>query len=146
MGYLPGARSRCCWQTPSPLRTHGPSGHQTQSVRLSCRNPSLCARLRSARPLAVDCPRCRKEHCRRYTSQWLVPRSVPTHFLATPLATSREDPSDRPSMAGSKDSSDVSPSNNIESTMETLRLKISRSLRTQGAADKEVQAKFLANF
>jgi hypothetical protein len=43
-------------------------------------------------------------------------RSTPTHFLATPLKTSREDLSDRPSMAGSKDSSDVSPNNIIEHT------------------------------
>jgi hypothetical protein len=40
--------------------------------------------------------------------------------LATPLGTRREDPSDRPSMAGSKDYSDVSLNNIIESIMETL--------------------------
>jgi hypothetical protein len=43
-----------------------------------------------------------------------------TYFLATPLGTTHLDLSNRPSMAGSRDSSDVSPSNIIEPTWETL--------------------------
>jgi hypothetical protein len=49
-----------------------------------------------------------------------VPRSVSTHFLATLLGKSCEDLSDRPSMAGLKDSSDVSLSNITEPAWETL--------------------------
>jgi hypothetical protein len=44
----------------------------------------------------------------------------PTHFLVTPLRTSHIDLSDQPSLAGSRDNSDVSPSNIIEPTWETL--------------------------
>jgi hypothetical protein len=43
-----------------------------------------------------------------------------TYFLATPLGTTHIDLSNRPSMAGSKDSSEVSTSNIIEPTWETL--------------------------
>jgi hypothetical protein len=45
---------------------------------------------------------------------------VSTYFLATPLEKTNIDSSNRPSMAGSRDSSDISPSNIIEPTWETL--------------------------
>jgi hypothetical protein len=45
---------------------------------------------------------------------------VSTYFLATPLGKTRLDTSNWPSMAGSRDSSEVSPSNIIEPTWETL--------------------------
>jgi hypothetical protein len=41
-------------------------------------------------------------------------------LLATPLGKTNIDSSNRPSMAGSRDSSDISPSNIIEPTWETL--------------------------
>jgi hypothetical protein len=43
-----------------------------------------------------------------------------TYFLATPLGTARLDLSNRPSMAGSRDSFEVSPNNIIEPTWDTL--------------------------
>jgi hypothetical protein len=73
--------------------------------------------------------------------------STPTHFLATPLGNSREDLSDWPSMAGSKDSSDVSPSNIIEPTWETLPVKEQLEFEEhQEQLIKVAKAKFLANF
>jgi hypothetical protein len=101
-----GELRRLCTRADRPATRHGPF----------CRNPSSCTSSLTVRPSVADRPRLRREHCRRY----LVPRSEPTQFLATPLVTSREDLSDRPSMASSKDSSDVSPSNNIDPTWETL--------------------------
>jgi hypothetical protein len=47
-------------------------------------------------------------------------KKASTYFLATPLGTTHIDLSNRPSMAGSKDSSEVSTSNIITSTWETL--------------------------
>jgi hypothetical protein len=121
-GSLPGARSRCCWQTLSPLSTCGRSDHQARTIRLIGRNPSLCARSRLSDPrswtiLAYTESTATGTH----RSDWHP--STPTHFLTTPLGTSREELSDGPSMHGSKDSSDVSPSNIIELTMETLSVE-----------------------
>jgi hypothetical protein len=67
--------------------------------------------------------------------------------LATPLVTSREDLSDQPSMAGSNDSSDVSPNNIIEPTWETLSAEEQLEFEEhQEQLIKEAKAKFLANF
>jgi hypothetical protein len=71
MGSLPGARLRRRRRTPPPLRTRGPSGP-------SGREPEPCARSRTVRPLAADCPRLCREHHRRFSTQWLVPGSAPT--------------------------------------------------------------------
>jgi hypothetical protein len=72
---------------------------------------------------------------------------VPTHFLETPLGKSRADLSDRPSMAGSKDSYDVSTSNIIEPTWETLSAEEQLEFEEhQEQLIKEAKAKFLANF
>jgi hypothetical protein len=50
-----------------------------------------------ARVLCPDLVRAAaEEHRRWYASQCLAPGSVPTHFLATSLGTSREDLSDCP--------------------------------------------------
>jgi hypothetical protein len=71
---------------------------------------------------------------------------VPTHFLATPLGRAHIDPSDRPSMAGSRDNSDVSPSNTIEPTWETL--PVDEQLQFEVHKEQliqEAKAKFLAN-
>jgi hypothetical protein len=60
---------------------------------------------------------------------------------------SREDLSDWPLMFGSKDSSDVSPSNIIESTWETLMTEEQLEFEEhQEKLIKEAKAKFLANF
>jgi hypothetical protein len=60
---------------------------------------------------------------------------------------SREDLSDWPSMFGSKDSSDVSPSNIIEPTWETLMIEEQLEFEEhQEKLIKEAKAKFLANF
>jgi hypothetical protein len=72
---------------------------------------------------------------------------VPTHSLATPLGTSHADLSDRPSMAGSKDSFDISPSNIIKPTWETLLAEEQLEFEEhQEQLIKEAKAKFLANF
>jgi hypothetical protein len=65
----------------------------------------------------------------------------------TPLGKSREELSDRPSMVGSKDSSDVSPNNIIEPTMETLPAEDQQEFEEhKEQLIKKVHAKFLANF
>jgi hypothetical protein len=72
---------------------------------------------------------------------------VSTYFLATPLGTTRLDPSNRPSMAGSRDSSKVSPSNIVEPTWETL--SADEQLQFEEHKEQliqEARAKFLANF
>jgi hypothetical protein len=73
--------------------------------------------------------------------------SVPTHFLVTPLGTSHEDLLDRSSMAGSKDSFDVSPTNIIESTRETLPAE--EQLEFEEHQEQLImgrKAKFMTNF
>jgi hypothetical protein len=68
-------------------------------------------------------------------------------LLATPLGTTYIDPSNRPSMAGSRDSSVVSPSNIIEPTLETL--PADEQLQFEEHKEQliqEAKAKFLANF
>jgi hypothetical protein len=72
---------------------------------------------------------------------------VPTYFLATPLRKTHIDLSNRPSMAGSKDSSEVSTSNIIEPTWETL--PADEQLQFEEHKEQMIQeakAKFLANF
>jgi hypothetical protein len=74
-------------------------------------------------------------------------KKVSTYFLATPPGTTRLDPSNRPSMAGSRDSSEVSPSNIIESTWETL--PANEQLQFEEHKEQliqEARAKFLPNF
>jgi hypothetical protein len=68
-------------------------------------------------------------------------------FLVTPLGKSREDLLDRPSMADSKDSSNVSYNKIIEPTMETLSAEDQQEF--EGHKEqwiKEAQVKFLASF
>jgi hypothetical protein len=75
------------------------------------------------------------------------PKKVSTYFLATPLGNTRLDPSNRSSMAGSRDSSEVSPSNIIEPTWETL--PADEQLQFEEHKEQliqEARAKFLANF
>jgi hypothetical protein len=72
---------------------------------------------------------------------------VSTYFLATPLGKTHSDSSNRPSMAGSRDSSEVSPSNIIEPTWETL--PADEQLHFEEHKEQMIQeakAKFLANF
>jgi hypothetical protein len=72
---------------------------------------------------------------------------VSTYFLATPLGTTHLDLSNRPSMASSRDSSEVSPSNIIELTWETL--PADEQLQFEEHKEQliqEAKAKFLANF
>jgi hypothetical protein len=67
--------------------------------------------------------------------------------LVTPLGTPRAHLLDRPSMAGLKDSSDVSTSNIIEPTWETLSAKEQIEFEEhQEQLIKEAKVKFLANF
>jgi hypothetical protein len=47
-------------------------------------------------------------------------KKASTYFLATLLGKTNTESSNRPSMAGSRDSSDISPSNIIEPTWDTL--------------------------
>jgi hypothetical protein len=66
--------------------------------------------------------------------------------LATPLGTTHLDPSNRPSMVGSRDSSEVSPSNIIEPTCEIL--PADEQLQFEEHKEQliqETKAKFLAN-
>jgi hypothetical protein len=72
---------------------------------------------------------------------------VSTYFLATPLGKTQLDPSNRPSLAGSRDSSEVSPNNIIEPTWETLLAE--KQLQFEEHKEQliqEARAKFLANF
>jgi hypothetical protein len=128
-GFLSGARSKCYWRILPPLRIRGSFSHQARAVRLVDRNPSHCVRSWTVWLSAADCLWYFREHRRRYTLQWLAPSSVSTYFLATPLGISREDLSDRPSMFGSKDSSDISPSNIIEPTIKTLSAEDQREFK-----------------
>jgi hypothetical protein len=67
--------------------------------------------------------------------------------LVAPLGTTHLDLSNRPSMAGSRDSSEVSPSNIIEPTWETL--SVDKQLKFEEHKEQliqEAKAKFLANF
>jgi hypothetical protein len=67
--------------------------------------------------------------------------------LVTPLGTLRADLSDRPSMAGSKGSSDVSTNNIIEPTWETLSAEEQLVFEEhQEQLIKEAKAKLLPNF
>jgi hypothetical protein len=75
------------------------------------------------------------------------PKKVSTYFLATPLGTTHLDSSNRPSMAGSRDSSEVSPNNIIEPTWETL--PADEQLQFEEHKEQliqEAKAKFLAIF
>jgi hypothetical protein len=75
------------------------------------------------------------------------PKKVSTYFFATPLGTTHLDSSNRPSMAGSRDSSEVSPNNIIEPTWETL--PADEQLQFEEHKEQliqEAKAKFLANF
>jgi hypothetical protein len=79
-------------------------------------------------------------------SDWR-PKKVSTYFLATPLGKTHLDPSNRPSLAGSRDSSEVSPSNIIELTWETL--PADEQLQFEEHKEQliqEARTKFLANF
>jgi hypothetical protein len=79
-------------------------------------------------------------------SDWR-PKKVPTYFLATPLGTTHLDPSNWPSMTGSRDSSEVSPNNIIEPPWETL--PADEQLQFEEHKEQliqEAKAKFLANF
>jgi hypothetical protein len=72
---------------------------------------------------------------------------VSTYFLATPLGTTHLDPSNQPSIAGSRDSSEVSPSNIIDPTWEIL--SVDEHLQFEEHKEQliqEARAKFLANF
>jgi hypothetical protein len=74
-------------------------------------------------------------------------KKVSTYFLATLLGTTHLDPSNRRSMVGSRDSSEVSPSNIIEPTWETL--PADEQLQFEEHKEQliqEAKAKFLANF
>jgi hypothetical protein len=79
-------------------------------------------------------------------SVWRSKRAS-TYFLATLLGTIDIDSSNRPSMAGSRDSSDISPSNIIEPTWETL--STDEQLQFEEHKEQMIQEakeKFLANF
>jgi hypothetical protein len=68
-------------------------------------------------------------------------------LLKTPLGTTHIDSSNQPLMAGSKDSSDISPNNIIEPTWETL--SADKQLQFEEHKEQLVQeekARFLANF
>jgi hypothetical protein len=72
---------------------------------------------------------------------------VSTYFLVTPLGKTNIDSSNQPSMASSRDSSDISPSNIIEPTWETL--PADEQLQFEEHKEQMIQeakAKFLANF
>jgi hypothetical protein len=79
-------------------------------------------------------------------SDWRLDRRQHT-FLATPLGTAHIDLSDRPSMASSRDNSDVSSSNIIKPTWETL--PADEQLQFEEHKEQliqEAKEKFLANF
>jgi hypothetical protein len=74
-------------------------------------------------------------------------KKASTFFMVTPLGTTNTDSSNRPSMAGSRDSSDISPSNIIEPTWETLPAE--EQLQFEEHKEQiiqEAKTKFLANF
>jgi hypothetical protein len=72
---------------------------------------------------------------------------VSTYFLAAPLGKANIDTSNRPSMAGSKDSSEVFTSNIITPTWETLPTEEQLMFEErQEQLIQEAKAKFLADF
>jgi hypothetical protein len=74
-------------------------------------------------------------------------KKVSTYFLAIPLGKTHIDLSNRPSMAGSKDSSKVSTSNIITPTWETLPIEEQLLFEErQEQLIQEAKAKFLADF
>jgi hypothetical protein len=77
----------------------------------------------------------------------LAPQKGTNTLLATPLGKAHKDSSNRPSIAGSRDSSDISPNNIIEPTWETL--PADEQLQFEEHKEQliqEAKAKFLANF
>jgi hypothetical protein len=110
----------------------GPSGRQAGTLA-SCQ--------------AADRPPLRREHRRWFVLSNWRPKKVPTYFLATPLGRTYLDSSIRLSMASSRDSSEVSPSNIIEPTWETL--PADEHLQFEEHKEQliqEAKAKFLVNF
>jgi hypothetical protein len=108
---------------PSPAPGHRPSGPWPRTVR-------ACAESTAAGSHAV-----------------IGAQKGTNTLLATPLGKTHINPSDRSSMAGSRDSSDVSPSNIIEPTWETL--PADEQLQFEEHKEQliqEAKAKFLANF
>jgi hypothetical protein len=74
-------------------------------------------------------------------------KKASTYFLATPLGTTHIDLSNRPSMAGSKDSSEVSTSNIITPTWETLPAEEQLLFEErQEQLIQEAKAKYLSDF
>jgi hypothetical protein len=65
---------------------------------------------------AADRPPLCREHRRWFVLSDWHPKKVSIYFLATPLGTTHLDLSKQPSMASSRDSSEVSSSNIIEPT------------------------------
>ena len=123
---------------PAPGR--GPSSRQAGNL-------SPCARSRTVRPQAADRPRLTREHRRRFFLSIWRSQKASTYFLATPLGTTNIDASNRPAMASSRDSSDISPSNIIKPTWETL--PADEQLQFEEHKERMIQeakAKFLANF
>jgi hypothetical protein len=77
----------------------------------------------------------------------LTPEKGVNILLATPLGKTYIDSSNRASMAGSRDSSDISPSNIIEPTWETLPTEEQLLFEErQEQLIQEAKAKFLADF
>jgi phage I-like protein len=96
---------------------------------------------------AADRPPLRREHRRWFVLSDWRPKKMSTYFLATPLGKTHIDLSNRPSMDGSKDISEVSTSNIITPTWETLPAEeqlLFEERREQ--LIQEAKAKFLADF
>ena len=108
-----GGRRPCRQVADRPGLGRGLSGRQAGNL-------SPCARSRTVRPQAADRPRLTREHRRRFFLSIWRSKKASTYFLATPLGTTNIDASNRPSMAGSRDSSEVSTNNIITPTSETL--------------------------
>jgi hypothetical protein len=142
-------------------RTIRPSGREPELLHQVADRPALCrgpsvpdqrappphARSRTVRPYATDRPRLTREHRRRFFLSIWRSEKASTYFLATPLGITYLDLSNRPSMAGSRDSSDISPSNIIEPTWDTL--SADEQLQFEEHKEQMIQeakARFLANF
>jgi hypothetical protein len=140
MGSLLGARFRRrqrSFAAPTHARTVRPQGTDRPVVR----QETLASRQ------AADRLPLYREHRRWFVLSNWCPKKVSTYFLVTPLGNTHLDPSNRTSMAGSRDSSEVFPSNIIEPTWETL--PADEQLQFEEHKEQliqEARAKFLANF
>jgi hypothetical protein len=145
MGSLPGTRSR-----PPPATSAAGDFRRlcVRADRSAVRQRTQPLRQVADRPAPGRGPSAPDQRAlpRFLLSVWRS-KKASTYFLATPLGKTYLDLSNRSSMAGSRDSSEVSPSNIIEPTWETLPADEQLQFEEhKEQMTQEAKARFLANF